>query len=231
MDKKLHIDIVSAVPESIRDYLNHSIIRIAKEKELVEIELHNLHDYANNKYKRIDDYPFGGGAGMIIGCEPVFKCIDELKSHRSYDEIIYLTPDAPVLTQQTSIELSLKSNLLLLAGHYKGIDQRIRDVLITREISIGDYVLTGGELPALVLADSIIRLLPGVIGDAESALYDSFQDGLLEHPIYTRPAEFRDMKVPDVLLGGNHAEIEKWKHEQSLEKTKKFRPDLYNDWK
>jgi tRNA (guanine37-N1)-methyltransferase len=231
MDKKLHIDIVSAVPESIRDYLNHSIIRIAKEKELVEIELHNLHDYANNKYKSVDDYPFGGGAGMIIGCEPVFKCIDELKSHRSYDEIIYLTPDAPVLTQQTSIELSLKSNLLLLAGHYKGIDQRIRDVLITREISIGDYVLTGGELPALVLADSIIRLLPGVIGDAESALYDSFQDGLLEHPIYTRPAEFRDMKVPDVLLGGNHAEIEKWKHEQSLEKTKKFRPDLYNDWK
>lgn len=227
----LHIDIVSAVPDSIREYLNHSIIRIAKEKGLIEIELHNLHEYANNKYKRIDDYPFGGGAGMIIGCEPVFKCIESLKSQREYDEIIYLTPDAPVLTQQTSIELSLKSNLLLLAGHYKGIDQRIRDTLITKEISIGDYVLTGGELPALVLADSIIRLLPGVIGDAESALYDSFQDGLLEHPIYTRPADFRGMKVPDVLIGGNHAEIEKWKHEQSLEKTKKFRPDLYKDWK
>lgn len=226
----LHLDIVSAVPDSIREYLNHSIIRIAKEKGLIEIHLHNLHDYANNKYKRIDDYPFGGGAGMIIGCEPVFKCIEFLKSERDYDEIIYLTPDAPVLTQQTSIELSLKSNLLLLAGHYKGIDQRIRDTLITKEISIGDYVLTGGELPALVLADSIIRLLPGVIGDAESALYDSFQDGLLEHPIYTRPADFRGMKVPDVLLGGNHAEIEKWKHEQSFEKTKKFRPDLYSNW-
>lgn len=226
----MRIDIVSAVPESIREYLNHSIIRIAKEKRLVEIELHNLHDYASNKYKRIDDYPFGGGAGMIIGCEPVFKCIEHLKSERDYDEIIYLTPDAPVLTQQTSIELSLKTNMLFLAGHYKGIDQRIRDTLITREISIGDFVLTGGELPALVLADSIIRLLPGVIGDAESALYDSFQDGLLEHPIYTRPAEFRGMKVPEVLLGGNHAEIEKWKHEQALEKTKKFRPDLYTDW-
>jgi tRNA (guanine37-N1)-methyltransferase len=226
----LHIDIVSAVPDSISEYLNHSIIRIAKEKGLVEVELHNLHDYANNKYKRIDDYPFGGGAGMIIGCEPVFKCIEHLKSQREYDEIIYLTPDASVLNQATSIELSLKKNLLFLAGHYKGIDQRIRDTLITKEISIGDYVLTGGELPALVLADSIIRLLPGVIGDAESALYDSFQDGLLEHPIYTRPADFRGLKVPDVLLGGNHAEIDKWKHNQALEKTKKFRPDLYSDW-
>ena len=230
MAEKLHIDIVSAVPDSIRDYLNYSIIKIAKEKGLVEIELHNLHDYANNKYKRIDDYPFGGGAGMIIGCEPVFKCIENLKSQRDYDEIIYLTPDAPVLNQATSIELSLKKNLIFLAGHYKGIDQRIRDTLITKEISIGDYVLTGGELPALVLADSIIRLLPGVIGDAESALYDSFQDGLLEHPIYTRPADFRGMKVPDVLIGGNHAEIEKWKHEQAMEKTKKLRPDLYKEW-
>lgn len=231
MAGKLHIDIVSAVPDSIREFLNHSIIRIAKEKGLVEIFLHNLHDYSSKKYKQIDEYPFGGGAGMIIGCEPVFKCIESLKSEREYDEIIYLTPDAPVLNQQTSIELSLKSNLLLLAGHYKGIDQRIRDTLITKEISIGDYVLTGGELPALVLADSIIRLLPGVIGDAESALYDSFQDGLLEHPIYTRPADFRGMKVPDILLGGNHAEIEKWKHEQALEKTKKLRPDLYKEWK
>lgn len=231
MAQKLHIDIVSAVPDSIREYLNHSIIRIAKEKELVEVELYNLHDYASNKYKRIDDYPFGGGAGMIISCEPVFKCIEHLKTQRDYDEIIYLTPDAPVLNQATSIELSLKKNLLFLAGHYKGIDQRIRDTLITKEISIGDYVLTGGELPALVLADSIIRLLPGVIGDAESALYDSFQDGLLENPIYTRPADYRGMKVPDVLLGGNHAEIEKWKHDQALEKTKKLRPDLYKEWK
>ena len=226
----LRIDIVSAVPDSIRDFLNHSIIRIAKEKGLVEIELHNLHDYSSKKYKQIDDYPFGGGAGMIIGCEPVFKCIESLQSQREYDDVIYLTPDASVLTQDTSIELSLKKNLILLAGHYKGIDQRIRDTLITKEISIGDYVLTGGELPALVLADSIIRLLPGVIGDAESALYDSFQDGLLEHPIYTRPADFRGMKVPDVLIGGNHAEIEKWKHEQAMQKTKKFRPDLYNEW-
>ena len=227
----LRIDIVSAVPDSIRDFLNHSIIRIAKEKGLVEIELHNLHDYSSKKYKQIDDYPFGGGAGMIIGCEPVFKCIESLQSQREYDDVIYLTPDASVLTQDTSIELSLKKNLILLAGHYKGIDQRIRDTLITKEISIGDYVLTGGELPALVLADSIIRLLPGVIGDAESALYDSFQDGLLEHPIYTRPADFRGMKVPDVLIGGNHAEIEKWKYEQAMEKTKKYRPDLYNEWK
>lgn len=230
MNQKLHIDIISAIPESIKDYLNYSIMKIAKNKELVEIELHNIHDYANNKYKRIDDYPFGGGAGMLIGCEPVFKCIEELKSKREYDEIIFLTPDAQVFNQALANELSLSKNLLFLAGHYKGIDQRIRETLITREISIGDYVLTGGELPALVLVDAIIRLLPGAIGDAESALNDSFQDGLLEAPYYTRPADFRGLKVPEVLLNGNHKEIEKWKYEKSLEKTKNIRPDLFNKY-
>jgi tRNA (guanine37-N1)-methyltransferase len=227
---KMHIDVVSAIPDSIKDYMNYSIIKIAKEKHLVEIDLHNLHNYADNKYRRIDDYPFGGGAGMIIRCEPIFRCIEELKENRNYDEIIYLTPDGELLNQNIVNEISTKENLIILAGHYKGIDQRVRDKLITREISIGDYVLTGGELPTLVLIDALVRLIPGVIGDAESALFDSFQDNLLEPPIYTRPAEFQGMKVPDVLLGGNHKEIENWKFEKALEKTKKFRPDMLKDW-
>ncbi len=225
----MRIDIVAAIPESIESYLDYSIIKNAREKNLIQIYLHNLHDYSANKWRRIDDYPFGGDAGMVIQCEPVFNCIEKLKSEVKYDEIIFLTPDGELYNQDIANELSLKSNIILLAGHYKGIDQRIRDSLITREISVGDYVLTGGELPALVLLDSIVRLLPGVIGDATSALNDSFQDGLLEAPIYTRPSVFRGMEVPKVLLSGNHKEIEEWKYQQALEKTKKFRPDLLKD--
>jgi len=225
----MKIDIVSAIPESIENYLNYSIIKNAREKGLLQVDLHNLHDYSENKWRRIDDYPFGGDAGMVIQCEPVFNCIEKLKSLNEYDEIIYLTPDGELFNQNIANELSLKSNLLLLAGHYKGIDQRIRDTLITREISVGDYVLTGGELPALILMDAVVRLLPGVIGDATSALSDSFQDGLLEAPIYTRPSVFREMEVPKVLLSGNHKEIEEWKYQQALEKTKKFRPDMLKE--
>lgn len=225
----MKIDIVSAIPESIEGYLNYSIIKNAREKGLIQVDLHNLHEYTGNKWRRIDDYPFGGDAGMVIQCEPVFNCIEKLKSMNVYDEIIYLTPDGELFNQRIANELSLKSNLLLLAGHYKGIDQRIRDSLITREISVGDYVLTGGELPALILLDAIVRLLPGVIGDATSALNDSFQDDLLEAPIYTRPSVFRGMEVPKILLSGNHKDIEEWKYQQALEKTKKFRPDMLKE--
>jgi len=225
----MRIDIVAAIPESIESYLNFSIIKNAKEKGFLQVFLHNLHDYSGNKWRKIDDYPFGGDAGMVIQCEPVFNCIEKLKEQTNYDEIIYLTPDGELFNQRIANELSLKNNLILLAGHYKGIDQRIRDSLVTREISIGDYVLTGGELAALVVLDAVVRLLPGVIGDATSALNDSFQDGLLEAPIYTRPAVFRGMEVPKVLLSGNHKEIEEWKYQQALEKTKKLRPDLLKD--
>lgn len=225
----IRFDIISAIPESIKEFLNYSINSIAVKKQIVEYHFHNLHDYADNAYRRIDDYPFGGGPGMIIRCEPVFKCIEQLQSERDYDEIIYFTPDGELLNQSIINHLSTKQNLILLAGHYKGIDQRIRGTLITREISIGNYVLSGGELPAAILIDSIVRLLPNVLGDAQSALDDSFQNGLLEPPIYTRPADFRGMKVPDVLLNGNHKQIEDWKLEQALEKTKKLRPDMLKD--
>jgi tRNA (guanine37-N1)-methyltransferase len=206
--------------------INSSIIRNALQKNVVEIAIHNLHDYALDKFKHIDDYPFGGDAGMLLKCQPVFDCIEKLKSERNYDEVIFMTPDAQLLTQSTSNRLSLLQNIIILAGHYKGIDQRIRDILITLELSIGDYVLTGGELPALVLADSIIRLIPGAIGDSESALEDSLMDGLLEAPQYTRPADFKGYKVPEILLSGHHQKINDWKREQSYEKTKKIRPDL-----
>jgi tRNA (guanine37-N1)-methyltransferase len=222
----LRIDIVTAHPSMFESVINTSIIKIAQENELVKIVLHNLHDYAEDRYKHIDDTPYGGGAGMIIECQPVFKCIEQLMSERQYDDIIYMSADGRVLDQSTANELSLHGNIIILCGHYKGIDQRIRDILITREISIGDFVLSGGELPAMVLVDSIVRLIPGVLGDAESALEDSFQDGLLEAPYYTRPADFRGHKVPDVLLNGNHKEIQKWRHEQALKKTKERRPDL-----
>lgn len=222
----LRIDIISSAPESLISYLNASILGRAQEKGLIEIQVHNLHDYALDKYRHIDDSPFGGTAGMLIKCQPVFDCIEKLKSEREYDEIIYMSADGERLNQNISNELSLKKNIIILCGRYKGVDQRIRDVLVTREISIGDFVLTGGELPAMVLADSLIRLLPGAIGHAESALEDSFQDGLLEAPQYTRPAEFRGLKVPDELLSGNHKEIAKWKYEMSLAKTKQRRPDL-----
>jgi tRNA (guanine37-N1)-methyltransferase len=225
----MRFDIISAIPDAIQQYLSYSINSIAEKKEIVEYYFHNLHDYADNAYRRIDDYPFGGGPGMIIRCEPVFKCIEQLQAERSYDEVIYFSPDGELLNQSLINELSTKRNLILLAGHYKGIDQRIRDTLITREISIGDYVLSGGELPAAILIDSIVRLLPHVLGDSQSALDDSFQNGLLEPPIFTRPADYRGMKVPEVLLNGNHKEIEEWKYEQALEKTKKFRPEMLKD--
>lgn len=223
----MRIDIISAVPQSCVSVLDTSIIKRAREKGIVHIEVHNLHDYALDRFRHIDDTPFGGGAGMILSPEPVFACIEKLKAEREYDEVIFLTPDGETLQQKTVNALSLHKNIILLAGHYKGIDQRIRDLLVTREISIGDYVLSGGELPALVLCDAIVRLLPGAIGDAESALDDSFQDDLLAPPHYTRPAEFRGNSVPSELLSGNHALVRQWRHQQSIEKTKSRRPDLY----
>jgi tRNA (guanine37-N1)-methyltransferase len=222
----MRIDIISAVPELLESPLNHSIVGRAKSKGLVEIYVHNLRDYALNKYGQIDDYPFGGAAGMVLRIEPVDALISKLRKEREYDEIIFMTPDAPVLTQMESNRLSLLNNIIILAGHYKGVDQRIRDLLITKEISIGDYVLSGGELPAAVLCDAIVRLIPGVLGDETSALSDSFQDGLLSPPIYTRPAEYKGLKVPDVLRSGNFPAIEKWQYEQALERTRKIRPEL-----
>ncbi len=225
----MRIDVITAVPQIITPVLQTSILKKAQERGVIEIVVHNLHDYGLGKYRQIDDVPFGGGAGMVIRCEPVFACIEQLRAERQYDEIIYMTPDGERLTQGIAQELSLKRNLIILAGHYKGIDQRIRDALVTREISIGDYVLSGGELPALVLIDAIVRLLPGALGDAESALTDSFQAGLLDPPIYTRPAEFRGMKVPEVLLSGDHRAIEAWRLEQAIKKTAERRPDLLEE--
>lgn len=223
---KIRIDIISAVPGLIEPMITQSIVGRAVAKGVVEIYVHNLHDYAEDKFRHIDDTPFGGGAGMIIKCAPVFACIEKLQSERQYDEIIYMSPDGEMLNQEMANRMSLFGNIIILAGHYKGIDQRIRDILITKEVSIGDYVLSGGELPALVMVDAIVRLLPGAIGDSESALDDAFQYGLLDSPHYTRPADFRGMKVPDVLLGGNHAEIRKWRHKEALEKTQIRRPDM-----
>ena len=222
----MRIDIITVVPDLLQSPLNHSIIKRAKEKRLVEIHIHNLRDYSKNKYRQVDDYPFGGGAGMVLQIEPIDKCITELKSQRVYDEIIYMTPDAPLLKQKTANTLSLKKNIIILAGHYKGVDQRVRDLFITKEISIGDYVLSGGELAAAVLCDSIIRLIPDVLGDETSALTDSFQDDLLAPPVFTRPSEYKGLKVPEVLLSGNFPEIDKWRHEQAVIQTKKNRPDL-----
>lgn len=222
----MRIDIISAVPELMTSYINGSILKIAQEKQIVEIHLHNLHDYALDRFRHIDDTPYGGGAGMIIKCQPIFDCIEKLQKEHIYDEIIYMCADGYPLTQSICNELSLKQNIIIIAGHYKGIDQRVRDYFVTREISIGDYVLSGGELPALVLVDAIVRLIPGVLGNAESALDDSFQNGLLEPPQYTKPAEFRGMRVPDVLLSGNHEKIRQWREEQALKKTRERRPDL-----
>jgi len=225
----MRIDIISAVPELMTSYIQGSILRIAQEKRLVEIHLHNLHDYALDRFRHIDDTPYGGGAGMIIKCQPIFDCIEKLQQERAYDEIIYVCADGYPLTQTLCNELSLTQNVIILAGHYKGIDQRVRDYSVTREISIGDYVLSGGELPALVLTDAIVRLIPGVIGNAESALEDSFQNGLLEPPQYTKPSEFRGMRVPEVLLSGNHERIRQWREQQALEKTRLRRPDLLGE--
>ena len=225
----MRIDIITVLPELLRSPFDESIIRRAREKGIAEINIINLRDYSTDKHRSVDDYPFGGGAGMVMMIEPVYNCITHLTSQRKYDEIIYTSPDGMRFSQAVANELSMKENIIILAGHYKGIDQRIRDHLITREISIGDYVLTGGELPAAVITDAIVRLLPGAISDAESALSDSFQDGLLAPPQYTRPAEFRGWRVPEILTGGNTPEIEKWRFEESLRITREKRPDLLGE--
>ncbi len=225
----MRIDILTVLPELIESPLNYSIVKRAKDKGLVEINVVNLRDFTNDKYKSVDDYAFGGGAGMIMMIEPVFKAINKLKCERDYDEIIYTSPDGEKFNQKLANRLSLNNNLIILAGHYKGVDQRIRDNLVTMEISVGDYVLSGGELPAAAITDAIVRLIPGVLSDEQSALSDSFQDGLLAPPVYTRPAEFNGWRVPDILLSGNTAEIDKWRHEQSEQRTLKLRPDLFKD--
>lgn len=226
---EMRIDIITVLPELIQSPLDHSIIKRAKEKGLVEVVLHNLRDFTDDKHKTVDDYAFGGGAGMLMKIEPLARAIESLSSERDYDEIIYTTPDGTLFSQSTANKLSLLENVIILCGHYKGIDQRIRDHYITMEISIGDYVLSGGELAAAVITDSIVRLIPGVISDETSALSDSFQDDLLAPPVYTRPAEYRGWKVPEILLSGNTKEIEKWRFEQSLERTRKLRPDLLEE--
>jgi len=222
----MHIDILTILPELIESPLGHSIIKRAKEKGIVEICLHNIRDYSRNKQKQVDDYAFGGGAGMVMSIEPIDLLISSLKSERDYDEIIYLSPDGEQFTQKIANYLATKKNIILLCGHYKGIDQRVRDNLITREISIGDYVLSGGELAAAVITDCIVRVLPGGMSDETSALTDSFQDGLLAPPVYTRPAEYKGWKIPDILLSGHQENIDEWRHQQSLERTKRLRPDL-----
>ncbi len=225
----MRIDILTVLPELLESPLNHSIMKRAQDKKIVEINVHNIRDYASGKHRQVDDYAFSGGAGMVMMIEPIFKLINKLKAEREYDEIIYTSPDGEQLTQQASNILSTKTNIMILCGHYKGVDHRVREHLITREISIGDYVLTGGELAAAVITDSIVRLIPGAISDETSALSDSFQDGLLSPPVYTRPSEFNEWKVPDVLLSGNFKEIEKWQFNQSMERTEKLRPDLLDN--
>lgn len=225
----IRIDILTVVPELLDSPLSHSIVQRAKKNNLVEIYIHDLRDYGKGKYKQVDDYGFGGDAGMILMIEPVFRLISKLKAEREYDEIIYMSPDGEVLGQQLANTLSCKNNLLILCGHYKGIDHRIREHIITREISIGNYVLSGGELPAAVLCDAIIRLIPGAISDETSALSDSFQDNLLAPPVYTRPAEFNEWKVPDVLLSGNPKLIKDWQDNQIIERTKMLRPELLKE--
>lgn len=222
----MRIDIITVLPALLQGPLSESIIKRAADKGLVEIVVHNLRDWATDSRRTVDDYPYGGEAGMVMMVEPIFACIEQLQSERHYDEVIYTSPDGVTLNQGVSNRLSTLNNIIILCGHYKGIDQRVRDRLITLEISIGDYVLTGGELPAAVMVDSIVRLLPGAIGDESSALSDSFQDGLLAPPVYTRPAVFRDMTVPEVLLSGNFAQIDKWKFERAMERTESLRPDL-----
>lgn len=222
----MRVDILTVLPEMIEPFIGMSMLRRAQDKGLAEIFVHNLRDYTTNKWRRVDDYPFGGAAGMVMQIEPVERAIETLRAERPYDEVIFTSPDGDLLDQPTANSLSLKENIIILCGHYKGIDQRIRDHLITREISIGDYVLTGGELPAAVIADSIIRLIPGVLGDEESALSDSFQDNLLAPPIYTRPADWHGWRVPDVLLSGNERLIREWEYDRAVERTKELRPHL-----
>lgn len=225
----MRIDILTVLPEMIESPLNCSILKRAQDKGLAEIVVHNLRDYTTNKHRKVDDYPFGGEAGMVMQIEPVDRALADLKSQRDYDEVIFTSPDGEQFDQPMANTLSLTKNLIILCGHYKGIDYRIREHLITKEISIGDYVLTGGEIPAVVIADAIIRLIPGAIGDEQSALSDSFQDNLLAPPVYTRPADYNGWKVPDILLSGHKAKIDDWKHEQALARTRLLRPDLLKE--
>ena len=222
----MRIDIITVLPEMIEGFINESILARAQKKGLAEIHLHNLRDYTNDKWRRVDDYPYGGFAGMVMQCEPIDNAISALKKERDYDDVIYVSPDGERFDQKIANDMSLQENLIILCGHYNGIDQRVRDHLITREISVGDFVLTGGELAAAVIADAVVRLVPGVISDDQSALSDCFQDDLLAAPIYTRPADYKGWKVPDILLSGNEAKIKQWEMDQALERTKRLRPDL-----
>ena len=222
----MRIDIITAVPALLDSPFAHSIMKRAQDKGFLEIHVHNLHDYSKNKYRQVDDYQFGGGAGMVMMIEPIDKCIEKLKSERNYDCVIYMTPAGQQWTQSMANTFSMYENIIILCGHYKGVDERVRELHITHEISIGDYVISGGELAAAIVADSIVRLIPGVLGDEQSALSDSHQDGLLSPPIYTRPVEYRGLKVPDVLMSGNHSAIEKWRAEEALRRTRERRPDM-----
>lgn len=222
----MRIDILTVLPEMFESPLGCSILRRAQDKGLAEIVVHNIRDYSTNKHRKVDDYPFGGEAGMVMTIEPIDRCISDLKSQRHYDEVIFTSPDGETFNQPMANSMSMLDNIIILCGHYKGIDYRIREHLITREISVGDYVLTGGELPALAITDAIVRLIPGAIGDEQSALSDSFQDNLLAPPVYTRPADYNGWTVPDVLLSGHQARIDQWRHEQALERTRRLRPDL-----
>ena len=225
----MRIDIITVLPEMLESPLGCSILKRAQDKGLAQLVVHNLRDYTTNRHRKVDDYPFGGDAGMVMQVEPVDRCIAALKAERNYDEVIFTAPDGEVFNQRMANQLSMLENIIILCGHYKGIDYRIREHLITREISVGDYVLTGGEMPAAIIADAIVRLIPGAIGDEQSALTDSFQDNLLEPPIYTRPADYNGWRVPDILLSGHEAKIAQWKHEQALERTRRLRPGLLEE--
>ena len=225
----MRIDLLTVVPEMLEAFFGSSILKRAQDKGLAEIHVHNLRDYTTSRHRKVDDYPFGGEAGMVMQIQPIDACISALKAERDYDEVIFMTPDGEQFNQQIANSLSLLENVIILCGHYKGVDWRVREHLITREISIGDYVLTGGELPGAVVADAVVRLLPGVIGDEQSALSDSFQDGLLAPPVYSRPAEYKGWRVPDILLSGHEAKIAEWRYEQALERTRRLRPDLLED--
>lgn len=225
----MRIDIITVLPQMVEPFMNESIVARAQKKGLAEIRIHNLRDYTLDKWRRVDDYPYGGFAGMVMQIEPIDRCISHLREERDYDEIIFTSPDGERFTQHTANDLSMMQNIIILCGHYKGIDQRVRDHLVTREISVGDYVLTGGELPAAIITDAVVRLIPGVIGDEQSAFSDCFQDDILSAPIYTRPAEYKGWRVPDILLSGHEAKIKEWEMEQAMERTRRLRPDLLGE--
>lgn len=225
----MRIDIITVLPQMVEPFMNESIVARAQKKGLAEIHIHNLRDYTLDKWRRVDDYPYGGFAGMVMQIEPIDRCITHLREERDYDEIIFTSPDGEHFTQHTANDLSMMQNIIILCGHYKGIDQRVRDHLVTREISVGDYVLTGGELPAAIITDAVVRLIPGVIGDEQSAFSDCFQDDILSAPIYTRPAEYKGWRVPDILLSGHEAKIKEWEMEQAMERTRRLRPDLLGE--